>query len=298
MTDGILCINKEEGFTSFDVVAKLRGVLKTKKIGHAGTLDPMATGVLPVFLGRATKACDCLADHDKTYQACFQLGVTTDTLDRTGTVLSTSEVLVGKEEIRALLPKLTGEILQVPPMYSAVKVGGRKLYQLAREGKEIQRQPRPVTIYHLDLLGVGEREQEYCMEVSCSKGTYIRSLCEEIGKRLGCGAVLTELKRTQACGFSLDDCLTLAQVEQAVRAGTIEQHILSVEQAFKAYPRVDLDEHAAKLFFNGVKLDPTRLRIPGQASYYRVYAPKRGFIALAYVDARGAFRSKKFFILQ
>lgn len=298
MTDGILCINKEEGFTSFDVVAKLRGILKTKKIGHAGTLDPMATGVLPVFLGRATKACDCLADHDKTYRASFQLGITTDTLDRTGKVLSTGEVRADERDLLALLPSLTGEILQIPPMYSAVKVGGRKLYQLAREGREIEREPRPVTIYRLELLGAGTLKDEYCIEVSCSKGTYIRSLCEEIGSRLGCGAVLTGLTRTRACGFSLEECMTLSEVEQAVREGSVGRHVLPVERAFERYPKVELDERTAKLFFHGVKLDPARLNIPDVSDCYRVYAPGYGFIALGYIDGEGAFRSRKFFVLQ
>lgn len=298
MKDGILCINKPAGFTSFDVVAKLRGILKTRKIGHAGTLDPMATGVLPVFLGRATKACDCLADHDKSYRAKVQLGITTDTLDITGTILSKCPVTASQEDLCALLPKLTGEIEQIPPMYSAVKVDGRKLYQLAREGKEIERKPRTVTIYQLSLLGTGEREHEYCLDVSCSKGTYIRSLCEEIGQQLGCGAILTELIRTKACGFSLSECLTLEQVEQAVSEGIIEEKIFPVERVFNPYPRVDLTEQTARLFFNGVKLDPERLGIIQKAEYYRVYTPRREFAALAYIDAENLFRVKKIFVLQ
>lgn len=297
MKDGILCINKPAGFTSFDVVAKLRGMLKLKKIGHAGTLDPMATGVLPVFLGRAAKACDCLADHDKSYRAHIQLGITTDTLDITGTVLSQQEVSVSEEDLRALLPQLTGKILQIPPMYSAVKVGGKKLYQLAREGKEVERKPRPVTIYHLSLLGRGEREHEYCLDISCSKGTYVRSLCEEIGRRLGCGAVLSGLIRTKACGFSLQDCLTFEQVEQAIHEETIEQKIFPVERVFSSYPRVDLGEHMAKLFCNGVKLDPKRVGVSEDAELYRVYTPQSGFTALAYVDEQEHFCVKKFFVL-
>ena len=298
MKDGILCINKPAGFTSFDVIAKLRGILRLKKIGHAVTLDPMATGVLPVFLGRAAKACDCLADHDKSYRANILLGMTTDTLDITGTVLSLKEVTASEQDLMALLPQLTGEIQQIPPMYSAVKVGGKKLYQLAREGKQIERKPRPVTIYHLSCLGMGERKNEYCLDISCSKGTYVRSLCEEIGKRLGCGAVLSGLVRTKACGFSLSDCLTLEQVEQAVQNGTIDRHVLPVERVFSSYPRVDLGENAAKLFQNGVKLDPGRLGITERAQLYRVYVPEIGFSALAYLDKEGKFRVKKFFVLQ
>ncbi len=298
MKDGILCINKPAGFTSFDVVAKLRGILKLKKVGHAGTLDPMATGVLPVFLGRAAKACDCLADHDKSYRAKVLLGMETDTLDITGTVLSRTKVTVSEQELRALLPQLTGEIQQIPPMYSAVKVGGKKLYQLAREGREVERKARPVTIYQLSFAGEGERAHEYCLDIFCSKGTYVRSLCEEIGKRLGCGAVLSGLVRTRACGFSLSDCLTLEEVGQAVREGTIEEKILPVERVFAAYPRVDLGEHAARLFCNGVKLDPDRLGIMERAEAYRVYTPQTGFTALAYVDEQENFRVKKFFVLK
>ena len=192
--NGILCINKPQGFTSFDVAAKLRGMLKTKKIGHAGTLDPMATGVLPVFVGNATKACDIMPDSSKAYRASFRLGEQSDTQDSTGTILKTAEVNCTAADIEALLPKFRGEIMQIPPMYSAVSVNGKRLYELARQGIEVERESRNVTIYSLELLNFDEETQSGTLKVACSKGTYIRTLCEDIGNYLGTGGTLgTEL---------------------------------------------------------------------------------------------------------
>ena len=208
--DGILNIYKEKGFTSHDVVAKLRGILRQKKIGHTGTLDPDAEGVLPVCLGCGTKLCDMLTDTDKEYQAQMLLGVTTDTQDVSGTVLSRQEVQVGPEEIRRQVNAFVGPYQQIPPMYSALKVGGQKLCDLARAGKTVERKPRPVKIYSITIHHIeGTRVN---MTVSCSKGTYIRTLCHDIGQALGCGAVLETLVRTRAGIFHVEDSLTLTQV--------------------------------------------------------------------------------------
>ena len=210
MRDGIICIDKPAEHTSFDVIARVRGILHMeKKVGHAGTLDPMTTGVLPVFLGRATKACDILPVQDKRYRARFQLGVTTDTQDCTGTVLERREVRVSRKELIAAIRSFEGEQMQLPPMYSAIQVGGRRLYDIAREGGTVERTPRPVTFYSIEIL-IGEDWAE--IDVHCSKGSYIRTLCHDIGEKLGCGAMLTQLRRTMAAGFTEADCLTLEQL--------------------------------------------------------------------------------------
>ncbi|MEE1491013.1 MAG: tRNA pseudouridine(55) synthase TruB, partial [Massilioclostridium sp.] len=212
--DGILCMNKPEGFTSFDVVAKLRGITRTKRIGHAGTLDPMATGVLPVFLGRATKAISLLPDHTKRYTAGFQLGLTSDTLDSTGTILSRSHSTLTQQELLAALEQYRGTISQIPPMYSALKVEGKRLYELARQGKTVERKPRKVEIFQLELLSFDTKLQTGVLDVGCSSGTYIRTLCDDIGRDLGVGAVMTSLQRTEAAGFSLADSRTFEEVQQ------------------------------------------------------------------------------------
>ena len=202
MANGIIIIDKPAGWTSMDVCAKLRGILKTKKVGHAGTLDPMATGVLPVFVGQATRAVSFAEDGEKEYIAGLRLGRTTDTQDTSGETLDTHPVLTGREDLLHLLPRFTGEIQQVPPMYSAVKIGGQKLYQIARRGGEIQRPARPVTVYELELLdqtGPGD----YTLRIRCSKGTYVRTLCHDIGQALGCGGCMSSLRRTVAAGSTL-----------------------------------------------------------------------------------------------
>ena len=189
--DGIIIMDKPQGFTSFDMVAKMRGMLGTRKVGHAGTLDPMATGVLPIFVGRATKCCDLLPDQDKNYTATFELGYTTDTLDATGKLLSRQPVTVGEEQVRTVLERFRGPISQLPPMYSAISIGGKRLYDLARQGIEVERERRSVTIHSLELTAAQPQENRYTIEVSCSKGTYIRTLCADIGEALGCGATMT-----------------------------------------------------------------------------------------------------------
>jgi tRNA pseudouridine55 synthase len=223
--DMIVCINKPKGWTSFDVVAKMRGILRSKtgikkiKVGHAGTLDPMATGVLPVFIGKATKQIPLLENHDKEYIADFQLGVTSNTQDVTGEVVFKSERAVSEKEILDLLPQFTGEIEQIPPMFSAVKINGQRLYALARQGKEVERKPRKVTINELKLLNFSDNKGR--LEIKCSKGTYVRTLINDIGESLGVGGILTELVRTSACGYSLESCRTIEDF-QGVRINGAE----------------------------------------------------------------------------
>ena len=209
--DGIIILDKPEDFTSFDMVAKMRRLLGTRKVGHAGTLDPMATGVLPIFVGRATKCCDILPNQNKRYTATFQLGYTTDTLDATGRVLTRTEVSATKEDVEKALESFRGEIMQLPPMYSAIQINGKRLYDLARQGIEIEREKRPVTIMELNLLSADDTQHIYQIDVACSKGTYIRTLCADIGEALGCGATMTALRRTEAAGFSIADSITLEE---------------------------------------------------------------------------------------
>lgn len=257
--NGILCIDKPQGFTSFDVVAKLRGIAQTRRIGHAGTLDPMATGVLPLFLGRATKACDLLPDQNKRYTATFRLGLETDTLDITGTVVSEHPVSADEAQVREAASRFTGEIFQVPPMYSARKVGGKKLCDLARQGVEVEREARLVCIHRLEFLVCDPATQTYTIDVSCSKGTYIRTLIADIGAVLGCGAVLTALRRTEAAGYTLNDCVTLEEVQRCADADRLPGLLQPVSSAFGALAQVRLTQAQDRLFRNGVRLDTARL---------------------------------------
>lgn len=261
---GIICINKDKDITSFGVAAKVRGITREKKAGHTGTLDPMATGVLPIMLGGATKFLNYLPDSDKGYRASFILGKTTDTLDITGTVLTESEVHAGVDEVMALLPEYTGRIMQVPPMYSAKSVDGMRLYDLARQGIEIERKACEVEIKSLELAG--NSGNEYIIDVLCSKGTYIRSLIDDIGRDLGCGAVMTGLQRTQAMGFTLDHCLTLDEL-QAVKdnGGSFDDILFSVEEMFREYQKVYVSKAQAKRFANGGALDIGRIKKPPSA---------------------------------
>lgn len=251
MFHGVINIYKEPGYTSHDVVAKLRGILKQKKIGHTGTLDPAAEGVLPVCLGKGTKLCDMLTDKTKTYQAVMLLGVSTDTQDTTGTVLSERST-EGIDEAAAAeaAESFVGLYHQVPPMYSALKVNGKKLYELAREGKEVERQARPVEILSLSVDKV--ELPRVTMTVHCSKGTYIRTLCHDIGEKLGCGACMEHLLRTQVDRFQIQDSLTLSQVEELAKAGTIEEKIVPVDQMFSNLPAFcSEDEILDRLLANG-----------------------------------------------
>ncbi len=249
--DGIINVYKEAGFTSHDVVAKLRGILHQKKIGHTGTLDPMATGVLPVCCGKATKVCELLADRDKTYQAVCRLGIVTDTQDTTGRVLE--EASIGdltREDIAEAVESFRGESMQIPPMYSALKVGGRKLYELAREGVEVERKPRPIFISDIKILQMDIEEQIFSMEVTCSKGTYIRTLCHDIGQKLGIGAAMENLVRTRVGNFQIADAMTLDVIEQLSSESEEEfrKKIYAVDSLFVGYPKFQIvEEYAVKL---------------------------------------------------
>lgn len=248
--DGVIVIRKEKGFTSHDVVAKLRGILHMKKIGHTGTLDPDAEGVLPVALGKATRLVDMITDKEKTYEAVMRLGVVTDTQDMSGTVLSqTTELSVTEEELCTVVSSFEGDYMQVPPMYSALKVNGKKLYELAREGKTVERKPRPVHFYEIEILDISFPLVRF--RVTCSKGTYIRTLCHDIGEKLGCGAAMESLLRTKVGRFTLDDAITLAQTEEAVQEGTIESKILGIEEILAEYPRVCCTKEGDRLLANG-----------------------------------------------
>lgn len=289
--EGILLIDKPRGFTSFDVIAKLRGITKTRKIGHSGTLDPMATGVLPVFFGRAAKASGILPREDKRYLARVRLGIATDTQDVTGTVLEQRPVLASPEEILAAARAFQGELLQVPPMYSALKVNGQKLCDLARKGVEVERKPRPVTVFALEAR-VLERDLVE-LDVHCSKGTYIRTLAADLGERLGCGAALCELRRTMAAGYTLDRCVTL---EQAQALGEeLEEKLLPVETAFACLPKALLSQKQAAMFCNGVRLDGGRVRAEGTG---RVAVYEGGvFLGTAFLE-NGELRMEKRFKLE
>ena len=286
--NGLICVNKPQGFTSFDVIAKMRGILRLRRLGHAGTLDPMATGVLPVFVGKATKACDIIPDHDKTYRAGFRLGFVSDTQDSSGnmTELGGAEKVTA-EKLEASLGDFRGDIMQIPPMYSAVTVNGKRLYDLARKGIEVEREARPVTIYKLVLTDFDAEKHEGTLEISCSRGTYIRTIINDIGEKLGCGAVMTSLVRTAACGFSLSDCVSLEELQANADSGnSAGKYLLPIEKVFADYPSVKLDEHREKLYRNGVKL---KIALMGGCikcgGIHRVFGSDGGFIGLGIANA-------------
>lgn len=282
--NGIICINKPQEYTSFDVIARLRGMTKTKRVGHSGTLDPMATGVLPVFIGVATKACDMLPNDDKSYVASFQLGVKTDTLDSSGKVLETKESDIKKDQILALLDDFRGEIEQIPPMYSAIRVNGQRLYDIARQGREIDRQARKVTIFELELIDFDEESQIGRLSMTCSKGTYVRTIISDIGDKLQVGGMMTALCRTKACGFTLEDCITLEQAQQYTNDRTFEQQLLAVDRIFLHLPKIQLNEVQSIKFLNGVKLDLNRVIYKNVDSLHRVYDSRKQFMGLASLD--------------
>lgn len=283
---GVLIIDKEKDFTSFDVIAILRRLLGTKKLGHTGTLDPMATGVLPVLVGRATRAEAILPDTDKEYLAGFRLGLRTDTQDITGKVLSQRKAEVSAEELAQACEGFRGDIMQVPPMYSAVKKNGARLYELARQGVEVERQPRPVSIRRLEVVSYDRQAAEGTLLVACSKGTYIRTLCEDIGNRLGCGGVMTSLRRTKAAGFCLDAAITIGQARILASEGTLCQRILPVERLFLCYPAIQVTAGQAIRFKNGGGLALERLphRLWKTEEIVRVQDPGGVFLGLGLLE--------------
>ena len=289
--NGIILINKPQNFTSFDVVAVVRKKFGTKKVGHGGTLDPMATGVLPVFIGCATKAVDLLPDSGKSYRAGFRLGLTSDTLDIWGELSEEKPADIGKAALEAVLERFRGEIEQTPPMYSALKVGGRKLCDLARQGIEVERKARKITISRLDLLTFDGKNG--VIEVDCSTGTYIRTLVDDIGKLLGTGAVMTELCRTRACGFTLSECVSIEELREKPLD---ELKLLSVESVFRDLPETVLDEVQTRMYLNGVRLDADRLaEKPPLDELIRVYGNGE-FLGVAKVNEESELVSVKRFV--
>lgn len=285
--DGIIVVKKEKGFTSFDVVAKMRGICKQKKIGHTGTLDPDATGVLPVCLGCATKLCDMLMDTTKVYRATLLLGKITDTQDVTGTVLEEHPVTVSEEEVRTVTESFVGTIMQIPPMYSALKVNGKKLCDLAREGIEVERKAREITIEKIEIEAMCL--PEVVMKVTCSKGTYIRTLCHDIGLALGCGATMKELIRLETSGYTYEQAYTLHELEALRDAGRLEEVLLPVDDAFAELPKVHVLDMFQKNADNGNAMrreqfawdhangNPQRIRVYDASGsvFYGIYGYRR-----------------------
>lgn len=283
--DGIVIVDKPQGWTSQDVTARLRRVFGTRRIGHGGTLDPMATGVLPVFVGRATRAVEFFEHAEKTYETVLRLGITTDTEDMTGTVLTEENVSFTEEQLQETLAAFRGEILQVPPMYSALKVNGQKLCDLARKGKTVERQPRPITIHELTLVERGENTLR--LRVRCSKGTYIRTLCKDIGEKLGCGGCMESLRRVAAGEYTIDEAVplqTLLDTEEP------EKYLRGVDTMFRNYPAVTLTANQETRCRNGNAFSVSLA--PGT---YRAYSQDGEFLMLAKVDGGVMSTIKSFF---
>lgn len=296
--DGFVFLDKGEGMTSFVASARVRRILGVKKAGHTGTLDPMATGVLPVAISGATRFIELIKSHDKSYKAKFILGKTTDTLDITGTLTGEYPVKVTKNDVLAALDNFKGEITQLPPMYSAVKKDGVRLYELARQGKEIERESRKVTIYSLSLCSYSEDTAEYEIDVSCSSGTYIRSLIADIGESLGCGAVMTSLRRTMANAITLDMCYSLDELEQLKSQGNLAKAIVSVDK-FLDYDKITVSQAQAKRFSNGGELDFLRLKDKKAPGLYCVYSPENDFLGIGEIDPEQTTLSvKKVYVRQ
>lgn len=304
MYNGVIIVNKEKGFTSHDVVAKLRGILKQKKIGHTGTLDPDATGVLPVCLGNATKLCDMLTDKDKTYEAVLLLGQATDTQDITGKIIDSVDVMdirkagnLNDEDILGAINSFIGPYSQIPPMYSALKVGGKKLYELAREGIEIERQPRMVEIHGIENIEIDFPRVR--MEVSCSKGTYIRTLCHDIGAKLGVHGCMESLRRTKVSTFAIADGKTLDEISSLVSEGNIEKYIIPVERIFDGYRSLRTKPEFDKLIYNGNSLDEHTVDIEGatEGEHFRVYDSKDTFMGIfVYSKDEHRYKCEKMFL--
>lgn len=294
MLSGILCMNKPEGFTSFDVIGKLRGILKMKRLGHAGTLDPMATGVLPIFVGSATKACSIMPIGDKSYLAGFKLGIVTDTQDITGKVLEEKKVSVSQEQLKTAAAGFTGKIMQVPPMYSAVSVGGKRLYELARAGIEVERPAREAQIMSLEIREYSKETGEGVLYVHCGKGTYVRTLIHDIGASLGCGGTMTSLVRTSSNGFSIEDALSFEDVERLCFEDRIGEALIPCDRLFAGYPAIKLSTKKTEMYKNGVKLMLERLGEIPDSDNFRVYGADGAFIGIALADREnGVLRVNK-----
>lgn len=275
---GIICLDKPRNMTSFTAVKRASRILGVKKAGHTGTLDPMATGMLVVMLGHCTRFIELLPEHRKSYTARVKLGITTDTLDITGTVLSEKAVNVSFDELIKASNRFKGEILQTPPMYSALKKDGERLYDLARRGIETEREKRKITVEKLriyDFDGI-----EFSMDVTCSAGTYIRSLCDDIGSALGCGAVMTDLRRTSANGFDIENAVTLEELEELVKENSLTDKLVPIETALFSYPEITVTSPQANRFRNGGELAYERLHKNLNIGIYRVYSPENEFLGL------------------
>lgn len=283
--DGIVIVDKPQGWTSQDVTARLRRVFGTRRIGHGGTLDPMATGVLPVFVGRATRAVEFFEHAEKTYETVLRLGITTDTEDMTGTVLTEENVSFTEEQLQETLAAFRGEILQVPPMYSALKVNGRKLCDLARKGKTVERQPRPITIHELTLVERGENTLR--LRVRCSKGTYIRTLCKDIGEKLGCGGCMESLRRVAAGEYTIDEAVPLQTLLDTEKP---EKYLRGVDTMFRNYPAVTLTANQETRCRNG-----NAFSVSLDSGTYRAYSQDGEFLMLAKVDGGVMSTIKSFF---
>ena len=298
MIDGILNIYKEKGYTSHDVVAKLRGILRQKKIGHTGTLDPEAQGVLPVCLGRATKVCDMLTGYRKSYRSVLRLGIVTDTQDMTGQILSEAEVSCKEDEIISCIQGFTGRQQQIPPMYSALKVGGKKLYELARRGIEVERKARGIEIFSINIEEI--RLPYVTMTVECSKGTYIRTLCHDIGQALGCGGCMESLLRIKVGTFAAEDSVKLAEVEKLYRENKLSEIVIPIDEVFQNLEPLMLNPEGERLVKNGNQINPS-LCISECASQkgkqYRVYGTENQFMAVyEWSDKRQAYVPVKMFL--
>ncbi len=279
---GIICLDKPKGMSSFMAVKRASRILGVKKAGHTGTLDPMATGVLVVMLGHSTRFIELLPEHKKSYTARVKLGITTDTLDITGKILSQSPVSVTEEQLLSVADNFMGEIWQTPPMYSALKKDGERLYDLARKGIEVTREQRQITIEKLEIYDFDGTE--FSMDVTCSAGTYIRSLCDDIGKELGCGAVMTELRRTSANGFSIESAVTLEELEALVNKNNIDSALTTVEKALMSYNEITVTQPQANRFHNGGGLAYDRLHGDYPIGIYRVYSPEKKLLGLGEIS--------------
>ncbi len=288
--NGVICINKPQDFTSFDVVAIMRRAAGTRKIGHGGTLDPMATGVLPIYIGRAAKTADLNPVSDKKYRATFRLGVTTDTEDVWGKVLTEDEKPVTLAEITDAVKSMQGDIMQMPPMYSAVKINGKRLYDLARQGIEVERAARPVTVYSIELSDYDRQNRTGTLDIHCSKGTYIRTIISDIGKKLGTGAIMTSLCRTMAAGFTLSDCHDIEKLRNMPPEDTAKL-VLPTERVFSCYDEVSLDDAQKKLFMNGMILDCGRMGISYPADTRLRLKHGDTFIGVAKVNEENGLKS-------
>ena len=290
MLNGFVCLDKPQGITSFVAAAKVRRILGEKKTGHTGTLDPLATGVLPVAFGSATRFIELIPDHDKVYRATFLLGKSTDTLDITGNVLCESEVTVKKEDVEAVLPGFLGESMQLPPMYSALKKDGVRLYELARQGKEVERERRKINIFSLSL--VGQNANEYTIDVSCSAGTYIRSLIADIGEKLGCPAVMTVLTRTKANGIPLGKCVTIEELERLKNEDRLFEAVIPVDKLL-SYPSVSVTKPQAIRFSNGGELDLDRIKCNKTDGFRLVYSPDKVFLGVGEIRTESGVMAVK-----